>query len=325
MQHPFPTRWRRALALGVVALPLAGLRAEEPDVPPVAPVQPEVAPVAPVRPTTRNIDVYYGTMKVGPVIPPPMITLVPIPQLHEHRDAQAPRVTDAVLDTLNAVRDSTNRVNDATADLLLRIGERVRVSPEPAPVVQASHSVPQPLPASLVAPWLVPVQPVAPLVAPAAAAAPQQPTVVVIRESSDSRPAPVEAPRGITLSSDTLLGVAVGVGGLGLGFAGWRRKRNEVAAAAVPLAMPAAPPPGDGVLLMGKYNAGKMPEPKERFEIGPSYQDQQREKKKVESENQNALVEFILMQNLALQTELGGPAHCEHEPETGEEYAPTSH
>jgi hypothetical protein len=63
---------------------------------------------------------------------------------------------------------------------------------------------------------------------------------------------------------------------------------------------------GDGVLLMGRYNAGPRPTTAEKFDIGPSYAALREEKKKIEAQNQQALIEFILGQNVALHQELYG-------------------
>ena len=46
----------------------------------------------------------------------------------------------------------------------------------------------------------------------------------------------------------------------------------------------------------------------ETFDIGPSYHDEQEQKKQQEAENQAAVLEFILSQNLALQAAFAGPA-----------------
>jgi hypothetical protein len=187
------------------------------------------------------------------------------------------------------------------------------------------------------APWLVPA-PAAPAAPPAAAPAPaaqsaQPQTVVVIREqSADARPAVAEQPRGVTLGGDTALGIGIGVLGLGIGLAGWRRKAAATAAATAAMRHPTPPPPvtHDGLLLMGKYNAGPRREQIERFDLGPSYQVEQEEKKKVEEANQEAVLEFILSQNIALHTDLFGPPE-EPAPEAAEAAAtetaeaPTDH
>jgi hypothetical protein len=144
---------------------------------------------------------------------------------------------------------------------------------------------------------------------------------VVIRDSGEPRPvmAPMQMPvqmmpeqRGVTLSTDTLLGLGVGVVGLGFGFAAYLRSGRASSPALKPLALPSQPVP-DGVMLMGKYNAGPRPAPAEKFELGPTYQDVQEEKKKAEAESQQAVLEFILSQNLAPHAELAGP-----EPEAAE-------
>jgi hypothetical protein len=65
---------------------------------------------------------------------------------------------------------------------------------------------------------------------------------------------------------------------------------------------------GDGVLLMGRYNAGPRPTTAEKFDIGPSYATLREEKKRAQVQNQQAVVEFILGQNIALQAQLNKDA-----------------
>ena len=66
----------------------------------------------------------------------------------------------------------------------------------------------------------------------------------------------------------------------------------------IPMPMPAID--SNSVQLMGKYNAGPMRETAEKFEMGPTYHEELRQKKQVEEVNNTAAVEFILNQNLAL-------------------------
>jgi hypothetical protein len=173
----------------------------------------------------------------------------------------------------------------------------------PGPVPPSAPLAAAPL-ASM--PWLTPVPPGPPtapvstiLHTPAA-----QPTVVVVREPADAAPRAAEQPRGPLLGAGALFGLGVGALGLGFGLVVWRRSARET-----PPPLPPAPPaaPG-GVVLMGQYDAGPLPEPAERFEIGPTYHGEREKKKRAEAEGQQAMVEFILAQNLALHAELAGPA-----------------
>jgi hypothetical protein len=63
---------------------------------------------------------------------------------------------------------------------------------------------------------------------------------------------------------------------------------------------------------MGQYSAGPVPETAEKFDLGPNYQDEQKQKKQVEEASNQAAVEFILNQNLALLAALnpGSSAEC---------------
>lgn len=252
------------------------------------------------------------------------------------------RVPDAVVDTLHSVREDTRRVSTAAAVLLGQVGGWLK-APRPeaprtivpinvtypapaAPITQITPLVvPQPAYYPPVPPWMVPATqyPQLPQFPPAAmtqqvsASAPQQqPTVIVIRDpnpASVAAPAPVlvapaptvEPAKGTT--TESLLGFGVGMIGLGIGLVGWirSRKKAEPAAAAVPTSTPATPP--DGVLLAGGLYAGPRPEFAEKFDLGPTYEDEQLAKKRLEEENQNAVLEFILSQNIALQAELAGP------------------
>lgn len=67
----------------------------------------------------------------------------------------------------------------------------------------------------------------------------------------------------------------------------------------------AAEPAGEekpGYKLMGKYNVGEITPP-EQFEIGPTYQEVKQREEEQREENENAAVQFILDQNLALMAE----------------------
>jgi hypothetical protein len=166
------------------------------------------------------------------------------------------------------------------------------------------------------APWAMP--PVLPSYS--APASPAPPQVIVLKDrdgDAHSSPNPsaatTEQVRGITLSPELLLGVSAGIIGLGVGAWGWRR-RKTVSPTRGMHPLPYVPMGGEGVLLMGRYNAGPRPTTAERFEIGPSYAAMREEKKKIEAQNQQALVEFILGQNVALHAEVFGSAAADSLP-----------
>jgi hypothetical protein len=62
----------------------------------------------------------------------------------------------------------------------------------------------------------------------------------------------------------------------------------------------------DGHLAVAGWDAGPMPESAQKFDIGPSYADQLADQKRVEHENENAMIQHILDQNLLLHAELSG-------------------
>ncbi len=291
MNVPIPLRWRKAIALGLVSLPAPVLAAE-----------PAPFPIPQQTRTARDIEIIYGTTKVWPIYRP-----VPAPVMPAESKgwAGAPIQPPAPI-TPPASKEEPK--------------------PAPAPVIESrtiilagyagpfSQQQPGLYPHS--APWLAAPPPMmpqfpVPVPIPAAPAQQAQPTVVVIREPAAeprpvlAAPAPAES-RGVTIGNEMLFGIAIGVAGLGFGFAGWRR-RAAVAGTKAGSPLPFSPLAGDGMLLMGKYNAGPCPTTAEKFDLGPSYQMQQQEKKKTEEQNQQAVLEFILNQNLALHAELGGP------------------
>jgi hypothetical protein len=333
MSPRFWPRLGRTLALGAAPLTAHTAAAQEPAAFP-SPAQP------------KFVDVYHGTTKVGVMMlgRPPVQRVMPAPTSAVARPTITETRTEIRTEThipdevAAAVRtaEHNQRLNTATADLLARLEERLKVSSEPRAVFPVTYTFPvaPPPPAFYppypqAAPWLMSPPPAHQLVpipaAPAPAAAPaqqqqQQPQIVVIRESGEPRPMMMPAPmpaaeaRGVTLSTETLLGFGVGVVGLGFGFAAYLRSGRVAAVALKPPAPPSQMAP-DGVMLMGKYNAGPRPAPAEKFELGPTYQDVQEEKKKAEAESQQAVLEFILSQNLALHAEIAGPDAAEPEPD----------
>jgi hypothetical protein len=313
MNVPIPFRLRQAVAVGLASLPTSVLAAEPPA--------PYPAPPAPAHArTARDVEILYGTVKVWPIYRPAPVPVVPA---EAKGWSGAPAAPPAPVAPPPAPREEPKPVPVVESRTIILAGYAGPFSPQPAvypsnaPWLAPGVGVPQiPLPAPIPIP--------APAPAPATPAPAAPPTVVVIREpNADARPAPAmpaaaEQPRGVTVSTETLLGIGVGVAGLGFGFAGWRRRAASAAHARMNQPAPPAPMGGDGMLLMGKYNAGPCPTTAEKFDLGPSYADEQREKKKTEEQNQQAVLEFILNQNLALHAELAGPP-SEELPEATEE------
>lgn len=321
MTIPIPSRWRQALALGFIALPVGSVTADDPlPVPP--PTRAELQAPPQQQRSARDVIIMHGTSKVYPVYTPKPAAVLP---------AEAKPWPGAPVEVRPpTVQEDTRLPAAPPTEIVVKIEDR---PPQPAPqIVLTGYAMPMPSsgPFSGSAPWLVPtpaaappaalpmpatVAPVAPIAA--APAAPQQPTVVVIRESGDARPpAPVvEQPRGMVVGVEAMFGLGVGLLGVGFGLAGWlRRSAAASSAASVAAAMKHPVPPshghGDGLLLMGKYNAGPRREAVERFDLGPSYQTQKEEKKKSEEASQQAVLEFILSQNVALHADLFGPAEA---------------
>ncbi|MFO0825028.1 MAG: hypothetical protein U0792_18220 [Gemmataceae bacterium] len=195
------------------------------------------------------------------------------------------------------------------------------------PIV-VSQPVPTYYPPMPMPPWMTPAPqlPQLPHFAPSAAqqisasTLQPQPTVIVIREPAQaaapvmvqpSQAPAVAAPAptaGTTRGTapESLLGFGVGVIGLGLGLVSWLRSRKKAEVATVAGPGATATPP-DGVMLAGGLYAGPRPEFAEKFDLGPTYEDEQLAKKRQEEESQNAILEFVLSQNIALQAALGGP------------------
>ncbi|MCE9567537.1 MAG: hypothetical protein K8U57_36520 [Planctomycetes bacterium] len=356
MNPPFWPRLGGTFAIGIAALVADKSAATEPPV--------VVIPAAYTEPTPPEpeIERFHGTVKVNPPAPPapalrpPMVVMTPpveppIVQV-EARNVQPmlppmppdTRVSDAVVDTLQTVREDTRRVSTAAAVLLGQVGGWLKAPPaEPRAIfpsfpITINNPAPTVLPPQQtlypqIQPWMttLPSAPVPPVIAQVSATTqqpqlpPPQPTIIVLREPAAPvpilapaqaapvvaapAPAPVAEPaRGL----ESYFGFGVGIVGLGIGLMSWlrssRQKRAETATPASASFPTPEAPPRDGVILAGGLYAGPRPELAEPFDLGPSYEDEQNEKKRLEAENQNAVLEFILNQNLALQAAFAGPA-----------------
>jgi hypothetical protein len=339
MNVPIPLRWWRAAAFGLAALP--GVATAQ-DRDPFAPAPPK---------NVRTVEVLHGATRVWPPPrPAPVVQpapVVPPPRVTEEKPPAPPPLPPPVQVSFPPIVIQTTAAEPApprpAEPITIYLSNYTTEAPKPqgvappaAPWLGATPFEVPPLPAP---PAPVPVAPAGNPVtqasattaaptpaptpaAPAAPATPPQPTVVVIREpAGEARPAPVaDAPRGVTLTNEVLFGLGVGVVGLGVGLAGWRRRPAPPPPPPAPrvIAPPLTGPAGDGVMLLGRYNAGPIPTTAERFDMGPSYEAERQEKKKVEEKNQEAVLEFILSQNLALHAELAGPATTPAEDELPE-------
>ena len=299
----YAQEWTEPAALPVAPRPQLSTSKPEPF-----PVSEPPAPWQSPRRTIRDVEILHGNQRVWP---PPSPRPLPVLIIPVATPAPSPATEKAASrsdkdEARPAVVESRTIILASHAGVLTPSGETLTSA---APWLNPSTF---PTPSSggggFLAPWFP--SPLSPSSHPPAATAPPQ--VIVLRDrESDTHPTPnppvssTEQARGITLSHEFLLGLGGGVIGLGIGAWGWRRRKmSSPDRGTHPL--PYMPLGGDGVLLMGRYNAGPRPSTAEKFDIGPSYATMREEKKKIEAQNQQALVEFILGQNVALHQELYG-------------------
>ncbi len=295
---------RLASSAGVLAAIAGNVSvASAQDAPPsqVLVVQPAEVPV--------EIEIYYGIRKVAPIAPPAPV--VEAPATHD-----TARAADAFIETLRSVREGTDKFSQAAANLLNVIAERTATAPEPRQIVLASYASPAlntPIPHAS-EPWLAPQKLPGSLTpagvsASTAATMATPPTIVVVRESASDRAAAPEAAvpaspgQGLFLTTENLVALAVAGFGFLFGIAAMalgRRRTTVAPKAAEPLFVPAPEIDPNAIRLMGDLNAGPLPDTAERFDVGPTYLDEVKQKKQVEEANNSAAVEFILNQNLAM-------------------------
>lgn len=278
---------------------------------------------APAADDTPQVEVFHGAKKVWPrpvpPAPPPPKPVVPAEYKGGPVVEVPGRASAAFEAACVAVKDGSTSVSKAATNLLDRVADRMAVQTEARQIVLASYapSVAPAAPVSVVAPpanlpWLTPV-PTTPPTQPSAVSTPQTPTVLVIREPGEVQrvevPVPMAAlpePRGVVMTPELMIAAGFGVFGLMVGLAAWARGGRAVRPQYVPLVAPALAG-GPGVRLQGKYDAGPVPESAEKFDLGPTYHDELHEKKQVEVRSNEAVVQFILDQNLAMLDAIGGP------------------
>ncbi|MBA4190554.1 MAG: hypothetical protein C0467_21415 [Planctomycetaceae bacterium] len=297
---------------------------------PISPQAPALRPpvVIMVPPPEPVVQVEARTVAV-PVVPDTRVSDAVVDTLHTVRD-DTRRVSTAAAVLLGQVGGWLK----APAPEARAVFPITFSYPAPAPIPQPAYYPPVP-PWLMPAPAMLPAMPSTPITQASASVqqpAGQQPTIIVIREPNPApiappaaapvvyAPAPlppsvVEPARGVASAPESYIGIVFGIFGLGIGLASWlrsgRQKRatqspHTTAATTFPSASPAASPL-DGVILEGGLYAGPRPDLAEPFDLGPSYEQEQVEKKRLESENQNAVLEFILSQNLALKAAFAGP------------------
>jgi hypothetical protein len=261
-----------------------------------------------------SIEIYYGTQKVTPVLPPAQVAsaaAVAVTPVTSPGDAA--RAADAFIETLRDLRDGSNQVGSATLGLLGKIAERTHPASEPRQIILTNYTTPPSLPSLSHpnAPWLaVPAPVVVPPATRSVAESTAVPNVVVIREQVPEPKAsavPTAARSdGVTMSKEMMVASAIAACLTYLFLIGWRRTGRKQVTRMLPqqVVVPLTPLDPNAVCLQGKYNAGVIPETAEKFELGPAYHDEVRQKKQTEEQNNAAAVEFILNQNLALLAEL---------------------
>ncbi|MDW8242817.1 MAG: hypothetical protein RMJ88_06360 [Thermogemmata sp.] len=320
--------WQVVLTgLGWSAWTSAQTPAEPACLPPVA-----VESALPAAPTTKGgtggmacglspqrrvdeVEILHGNQRVWPVAPRPATwVLIPVPVVPAAAagtSTSSGSSRDDKAESRPPVVESRTIILASHAGVLGPLGDHgLSLAPWLAPSWSAA-SLPS-------ATW--PVTPPPGGITPSTGApSPSPPQVIIVRDREADSRAPAEVPtaspsktaeaatRGITVGPELLVGLATGLGGLGLGVWSWRRhKGHKPTVGRHPLGY--TPLGGEeGVLLMGRYNAGPRPATAEKFDIGPSYATLREEKKKVQIQNQQALVEFILGQNVALHEQLYGP------------------
>jgi hypothetical protein len=250
-------------------------------------------------PTATGVEIYYGARNVTPrpaaapvmtVIPAPYFAPEPsrprieppvfVPIIPTPAPAAAPAVTRASAEQPAAPSSPLVNLFGAVLDRAIpgRSGgislPQVVIIREPAP------AAPAPLPASLTA----------------------QPQVVVVREGSGSSHSNSEL-----MPVLALVGGAGGMACLGLAAAGVYALRRPTAAPAATVAATtasAAPPPlatvDTGPKLMGTYSIGEIPRSAERFDMGPSIEDEQATLKRREEEQAAAVIADVLARNLEM-------------------------
>lgn len=245
-------------------------------------------------PSDDAIEIYYGTAKVAPRAPvvrsrAPVVAAPAVIPAAAVEPAK-PHSAEAFVEAMHSVRDGTRDVSAAAVGFLGKVGERMKHSLPSRQIVLASYAAPS-----------VSVPP-APL---PAVSAPVQPQLVVVHEPA-AQP-PYES-RGVTLSFEMLAACGIGLLGLVVAALAWSRGPRRLPETAFPSIPTAVPLDSGGVQLMGKYNAGPMPESAEKFELGPSYREAQQQKKQIEAAHNSAAVEFVLNQNLELLAALNPDA-----------------
>ncbi len=269
---------------------------------------------AQARAETPEIEVYVGTRKVSPLPKPPA------------DPAAGPRALVTAAQTLQTATgsalDSAGRVMNRMLERAVPKWELPQIpvvvnitlppapAPAPSPVVAAggfhqtgfSGSTGSSTPGLL--PWvnanaiheLVPVR-----------GEPREepkPTVIIVRDAAPALPAmPVEAP-GVKPSSEVLIATVAFFGialiGTVLAIAGRSSKTSWSFFGRNPEPSSIR----DGHVTVGGCDAGPLPLTAEKFDLGPTYSEQIVQEQATIQAGENAMLQFILEQNLTMRAEL---------------------
>jgi hypothetical protein len=264
-----------------------------------------------------DIEVFVGTVKVAPIPPPPApIVIVQEAPKPEPKEEPKPRVEAPVFVPIVPAgawspmmgpqplpSSITHRSENVTphGNLLFQLMGQVMTRLVLGAVPQRDAT--QPISTPQIVILREPAQETKYLPAPAPVQ--QSPQIVVVREPAPAPEAKPEQPHGLQISWE-MLGMFsfAGVGVLCVVFLIGRSIKGQVVVQTAPTSLPITPPSydpaKDGPLLGGQYVAGPLPETAERFDIGPSYQDEQKAKERAVEAGKQAVVANILMQNLDL-------------------------
>lgn len=130
-----------------------------------------------------------------------------------------------------------------------------------------------------------------------------KPTVIVVRENAAALPAEAS---GIRLSSEVLIATVAFFGmaliGTVLAVAGRTPKSTWNVFGRRPEPIPV--PVREGHVDVGGRDAGPLPLTAEKFDLGPTYSEQLAQEQATIQAGENAMLQFILDQNLTMRAEL---------------------
>lgn len=292
--------------------------------------------VYPATASTSTIELYYGTRPVirtapKPFAPPAARVAVPqlpplvvpaIAQTHtpiasppvDHRTGA--RTTEAVAGVLDAVQSGTRSVSSAATQVLERVGDRLLAN-EPRRELPAAPLVPVPVP---VLPPTLPIEAMTVRSSPATLPAMNDvtPLTVPAPARADAPAAPAASTTDILLTQDRLisaLGIAVGVAaGLGFALVLVLFLRRPAGSQGGSRGFPLPALSGTGPLVISERGLPKVPESvsqsrpdsePERFDPSQLQDAPRQTVEQRRPRTEEAVVQFILDQNLAVLSAIG--------------------